>query len=77
MTTGNMLTSDRDRDGAERKEECDGRVATEDVWQATVELSIFGVRTLSYLIGQPRYGLVFCDEVLHTFFCRLSLDSIS
>ena len=42
-----------------------------------VELSIFGVRTLSYLIGQPRYGLVFCDVVLHTFFCGLSLDSIS
>ena len=42
-----------------------------------VELAIFGVRTLSYLIRQLRYGLVFCDVVLHTFFCGLSLDLIS
>ena len=42
----------------------------------SVELSIFSARTLSYYIGQPQYGLVFCDVVLHTFFCGLSLDSI-
>ena len=74
---------------ADESENSQGRithyVVLKYLWQGAVKLRLqkvlnfpyLGVRTLSYLIGQPRYGLVFCDVVLHTFFCGLSLDSIS